>query len=214
MSNTARQFGTVARTRLSPLSTALERARLTVVPRGRTRARRLPFVALVSLILLGGVVGLLMFNTSMQQAAFAEAKLDDQATSLDAREQALQLQLNRMNDPQHIAARAQAQGMVIPGAPALLHVPSGKVSGTPAPATRDDTPPIWASNPAPHYAAPTPSATASAAAPGTTAAKAPATRTKSTGKAATRSTGKAATKPGSATTTGKTGAHRRDAAAH
>ena len=42
---------------------AVERARLTVVPRRRTRAGRVPFVALVSLVLLGGVVGLLLFNT-------------------------------------------------------------------------------------------------------------------------------------------------------
>jgi len=194
MSNTARQFSAVARTRLSPLSTALERARLTVVPRGRTQARRLPFVALVTVILLGGVIGLLMFNTSMQQAAFAEAKLNDQATSLDAREQALQLQLNRMNDPQRIAARAQAQGMVIPGAPALLRVPSGKVVGTPAPATRDNTPPLWPSNPAPHYAAPTTSSTT----PSTITSQTPATTkatAKTTSKATTQSTAKATTKP-------------------
>jgi cell division protein FtsB len=179
MSNTARQFSAV-RTRLNPLSTALERARLTVVPRGRTQAKRLPFVALVTAILLGGVIGLLMFNTSMQQAAFAEAKLDDQATSLDAREQGLQLQLNKMNDPQRIASRAQAQGMVIPGAPALLHVPSGKVTGTPAPATRDFTPPVWASNPAPHYTAPTTS-TATPTAPATPAHGAAGAARKSTG---------------------------------
>ena len=47
---------------------AVERARLTVVPRvRRSRSPRVPFVTLVSLLLLGGVVGLLMFNTTMQQ---------------------------------------------------------------------------------------------------------------------------------------------------
>ena len=50
---------------------ALQRARLTVVPRARTRTSALPFVTLVSFVLLAGVIGLLMFNTSMQQAAFA-----------------------------------------------------------------------------------------------------------------------------------------------
>ena len=36
---------------------AVERARLTVVPRRRTRAPRVPFVALVSLLLVSGVAG-------------------------------------------------------------------------------------------------------------------------------------------------------------
>src|SRR5215213_1973704 len=50
---------------------AVERARLTVVPRtARRRAPRVPFVTLVSLLLVGGVAGLLFFTTSMQQASF------------------------------------------------------------------------------------------------------------------------------------------------
>ena len=56
-----------------PGETAIARARLTVVPRRRVRAARMPFVTLVSLVLLGGVVGLLCFNTQMQQASFAAA---------------------------------------------------------------------------------------------------------------------------------------------
>ena len=52
---------------------AVERARLTVVPRARTRAARVPFVSLVTLLLLGGVVGLLLFNTSMQQSSWPSA---------------------------------------------------------------------------------------------------------------------------------------------
>ena len=50
---------------------AVERARLTVVPAPApaSHAPRVPFATLVS-VLLGGVVGLLMFNTQMQQASF------------------------------------------------------------------------------------------------------------------------------------------------
>ena len=61
---------------------AIARARLTVVPRTRTKTARVPFVVLVSMLLLGGVVGLLLFNTSMQQASFAATALDAQATTL------------------------------------------------------------------------------------------------------------------------------------
>ncbi|MBO0847517.1 MAG: hypothetical protein J2P22_19125 [Nocardioides sp.] len=147
MSSTAAQGGPAqqVRARIAPWldGSALGRARLTVVPHRRTSAARLPFVLLVSVILVGGVVGLLCFNTSMQQAAFSENNLQDEATNLAAREQTLQLQLQGMQNPQAIAARAQRLGMVIPGSPALLHVPTGKVEGHAQPATRDFTPPLY-----------------------------------------------------------------------
>ena len=122
---------------------ALQRARLTVVPRRRVQASRFPFVTLVSLILLGGVIGLLCFNTSMQQAAFTESRLETQATTLAAQQESLEMDLEKLRDPQHVAAAAEKQGMVIPGNVAMLHVDTGKVSGEPAPANRDVTPPLW-----------------------------------------------------------------------
>lgn len=131
------------RSRLAPH--LVERARrLTVVPDSRQAASRLPFVILVSMLLVGGVVGLLLFNTSMQQASFAENKLQDQATNLAARQQTLTLEIQRMQDPQTIAEKAQKLGMVYPGVPAFLDVPSGKVDGTPTPADRSATPPLYA----------------------------------------------------------------------
>ena len=65
---------------------AVERARLRVVPRTRVRAPRVPFVMLVSLVLLGGVIGLLLFNTSMQQASFRATAMEAQAQRLHALE--------------------------------------------------------------------------------------------------------------------------------
>jgi hypothetical protein len=108
---------------------AVERARLTVVPRARTRAARVPFVALVSMLLIGGVVGLLLFNTSMQQASFATTALEEQARTLSAREQSLKMDLERLRDPQVLAMSAQKEGMVPPPAPCFLHV-GGTVEGT------------------------------------------------------------------------------------
>jgi cell division protein FtsB len=110
---------------------AVERARLTVVPRRRTRAARMPFVALVSLVLLMGVIGLLLFNTSMQQASFATTSLEEQATTLSAREQTLQMELDVLRDPQHVAERAQEMGLVQPCGSATLSLADGKVLGTP-----------------------------------------------------------------------------------
>jgi len=137
------------RSRLPRLAgAAVERARLTVVPRRRTRAPRVPFVTLVSLILLGGVVGLLLFNTSMQQASFAATALEDQANNLSAREQTLQMELERLRDPQRVAEAAKRQGLVIPSAPAFLDLKTGKVTGNVAPATPEGDTDITAPPPA------------------------------------------------------------------
>ena len=129
MSNTAAQI----RSRMPRIAeVAVERARLTVVPRRRTRAARMPFVALVSMVLLSGVVGLLLFNTSMQQASFAATALEGQANTLAARQQTLQMDLDRLRNPQRIAKAALGLGMVQAGNPAFLELGTGKVKGVPS----------------------------------------------------------------------------------
>jgi len=110
---------------------AAQAARLTVVPRLRRRAPRVPFLVLVSLLLVAGVVGLLLFNTSMQQAAFTAAQLEDQAENLQAREEALAMQIDDLRDPQRVAEMACSQGMVLGPVAAFVDVGTGKVSGTP-----------------------------------------------------------------------------------
>ncbi len=114
---------------------AVERARLTVVPRAARRAPRMPFVVLVLLVLVLGVVGLLLFNTSMQQASFRATAMQDRAEALTAKEQALQMDLARLRDPQRVAERARHLGMVPPSSPAFLRLSDGKVLGTPEPAS-------------------------------------------------------------------------------
>lgn len=127
------------RTRVSRLAQeAVDKARLTVVPRVRARAPRVPFVTLVSLVLVGGIVGLLLFNTSMQQASFAASSLQDEADTLAAREQTLRMELDELRNPQRVAQQAQAMGMVIPSAPVFLDLATGKTSGVRTPATREN----------------------------------------------------------------------------
>ncbi|WP_181310643.1 hypothetical protein [Nocardioides campestrisoli] len=125
------------RSRVASLGDAATRARLTVVPHTRRRAARVPFVFLVSVVLLTGVIGLLMFNTSMQQASFTASRLDEQAATMAAREEALKMQLDDLRDPQRVAAQAQRMGMVVPSTPVFLTL-DGQVIGTPAPATPED----------------------------------------------------------------------------
>ncbi|WP_244927583.1 hypothetical protein [Nocardioides sp. W7] len=113
---------------------AVERARLTVVPRTRAvRAARVPFVLFVSLILLLGVVGLLMFNTSMQQASFTMGTYQERATRLAAREEQLNAELEDLRDPERLGVKAQRQGMVLPDCTGFLHTATGTVGGAPCP---------------------------------------------------------------------------------
>ncbi|ANH39143.1 hypothetical protein I601_2727 [Nocardioides dokdonensis FR1436] len=125
-----------ARSRMPRIAgAAVERARLTVVPVARTRAAKVPFVTLVTVLLLGGVVGLLLFNTSMQQSAFTATALEQRATVLSARQEALSTKLERLREPQEIARRAQKMGMQVPAAPLFLDLADGSVSGDPSGAT-------------------------------------------------------------------------------
>ncbi|NPD06815.1 hypothetical protein HN031_19240 [Nocardioides sp. zg-1308] len=127
------------RTRVTRIAQeAVDKARLTVVPRVRTRAPRVPFVTLVSLVLVGGIVGLLLFNTSMQQASFTASALENQADTLAAREQTLRMELDELRDPQRVALEAQQMGMVIPTAPVFLDLETGETSGVRTPATREN----------------------------------------------------------------------------
>lgn len=118
---------------------AVERARLTVVPRSTSRrAARVPFVTLVSLLLVAGVAGLLFFNTSMQQVSFTATTMEQKAAALDAQRQGLQMQLDSLRDPQRVALRAKHMGMVPAASPAFIRLRDGKVLGKPTPAIVDD----------------------------------------------------------------------------
>lgn len=117
---------------------AVERARLTLVPARSARAPRAPFAVLVFAILGAGVVGLLMFNTHMQQASFYATRLQQRADDLTARQQALDMQLERLRAPQRLATAGKALGMVAPGVPAFVKLADGTVVGTPTAANPDD----------------------------------------------------------------------------
>ena len=130
---------TEARTRVPRFAeAAVERARLTVVPRTvARRAPRVPFVTLVSMLLFGGIAGLLWFNTSMQQVSFQVTALEQRAQLLDAQRQSLQLELEDLRDPQRVALEAKGLGMVPQAAPAFIRLSDGTVLGKPIPATAE-----------------------------------------------------------------------------
>ena len=111
---------------------------LRLAPLPRHQAPRVPFVALVGGVLLAGILGLLLFNTSMQQGSFAASSLEARATSLEARQQTLQMQIEDLRDPQRVARKARALGMVSAGAPVFLDISDGSVLGDPVVASAQD----------------------------------------------------------------------------
>jgi hypothetical protein len=151
-----------ARARTSRVAeAAAQRARLTVVPRTLTRPPQLPFAVLTALALIGGVVGLLMFNTNMAAASFRVTALQQQLSSLQAREDRLNLALDRLRDPQRLARRAKAMGMVPLGAPSFIRLPDGQVLGDPQIAHRASKPQATTSSTASPSPSPSPSPSAS-----------------------------------------------------
>ncbi len=131
------------RLRTPRTAAAVERARLALVPAPVAGAPRAPFAVLVALILGAGVVGLLMFNTQMQQASFRATELSERAEALAAQRQALDMELDRLRDPQRLAVAGRGLGMVMPPVPAFLQLSDGKVLGTPTVASAADGMPIY-----------------------------------------------------------------------
>ncbi len=125
--------------RLRPIDPAARpitrRRALVAVAPAWVPAPRFPFLTLISMILIGGVVGLLMFNTSLQQASFAATALSEQASTLAQREQTLQMELQNLRDPQRVAEHARSLGMVPVGGAGFLRLSDGAFLGRPAPAT-------------------------------------------------------------------------------
>ena len=106
---------------------------LRLVAARRSSAARTPFVVMVVLILLTGLLGLLALNTVLAQDAFTLHSLQVSSRQLADREQALQRQVADLQSPQSLAARATRLGMVPGGPPAFLRLADGTVLGAPEP---------------------------------------------------------------------------------
>ncbi|WP_228977743.1 septum formation initiator family protein [Streptomyces sp. DH12] len=156
-----------------------------LMPSGPNTAARTPFVLLVVVLLGGGLIGLLLLNTSLSQGSFRLSELRRQTTELTDEEQALQRDVDEHSAPDALERRARELGMVPGGGPVFLE-PDGTVRGVPSPAPTpgpDTGPsPAGAAAPVPEPTdAPAPDALAPApagpAAPGPPAAATPVTTT-------------------------------------
>lgn len=128
-----------ARARVPQLAEAATvRARLALVPSSATSAPRTPFAVLLFALLVAGVVGLLMFNTHMQQNAFKASELSATAEAMKAEKQGLNMELQQLRDPQRVAQAARDLGMVLPSTPAFLRLSDGTVVGKAGAANPDE----------------------------------------------------------------------------
>ncbi|MPZ25819.1 MAG: hypothetical protein GEV12_05050 [Micromonosporaceae bacterium] len=73
---------------------------------------RAPFVVLVLLVVVGGVLGILLLNTKINENAFVLHELRQQQATLDQRQQQLEQEIALASSPAQLAAAAQRLGMV------------------------------------------------------------------------------------------------------
>ncbi|WP_445400364.1 septum formation initiator family protein [Streptomyces sp. LE64] len=147
-----------------------------LLPAGPSRAARTPFVLLMTLLLGGGLITLLLLNSSLNEGSFRLSELKRETTELTDEEQALQRDVDAHSEPGALRERARKLGMVPGGNPAFLE-PDGTVRGVPgepggvSPNAGRDPDPTTTGSAAP---APAPGASANPAAPtGTPAPSAP-----------------------------------------
>ena len=135
-----------------PARPVARRPSLQLVPAPRTSAPRTRFVALVATLLVTGLLGLLMLNTTLARNAFTLHSLSAEARALADSEQTLQREVELLRSPQSLATRATGLGMVQAGPPAFLRLSDGAVLGATEPAAA----PLTAAKPAPPAAKPAP----------------------------------------------------------
>ncbi|MDP9318881.1 MAG: hypothetical protein M3O94_07375 [Actinomycetota bacterium] len=121
------------RSRAGLAGLTLPRPRLTVVPKVVARTPRTPFLMLVVAVLATGLVGLLLLNTSMERGAYQVTALRNESDALSIEQQALQLRVAALQDPQEVAEKALRLGMVQNLSPAFLSLATGQVIGRSVP---------------------------------------------------------------------------------
>ncbi|MEU9508174.1 hypothetical protein AB0D32_18075 [Micromonospora sp. NPDC048170] len=134
----AREFPTQGSAALRPAERDnADRARtprLRVAPPPPVRVPRAPFAALVLVLVVGGVLGILLVNTKINENAFRLEKLQEQQAKLDVEQQQLNKQIADAEAPGNLEAHARRLGLVEAGEPAYIRLPDGKVIGVPQPA--------------------------------------------------------------------------------
>lgn len=110
-----------------------QRPRLRVAPPAPVSAPRAPFVALVLVLVLLGVIGILVLNTRIAENAFKLDALRTKQSTLDRDEERLRSDLANKESPVTLASRAKQLGLVPSRTPAFLLLPDGTKLEMPGP---------------------------------------------------------------------------------
>lgn len=114
---------------------ARRRAQIVALPDPRPAVAGTGVFALVVVgMLVGGMVLLLVLNTSLAQGAFEIGTLTKAQNQLAVQEEQLLQEVARAEAPESLQARADALGMVPVAAPVFLRLADGAVLGIPKPA--------------------------------------------------------------------------------
>jgi hypothetical protein len=113
---------------------------LRVAPPAPVSVARAPFVALVLVVVVAGVLGILVLNTKINENAFTLNHLQDQQSRLDQQEQQLDQHLAELESPNSLSAAAHRLGLISSGTPAYLPLPNGQSVGVPQPAAASGQP--------------------------------------------------------------------------
>ena len=105
--------------------------RLVVLAGRKGKPSLLPFVAVLLVLGLLGMLALLFLNTELNKGAFTIKQQKASATKLTQEEQQIQQSLAGLDGPGALAAKASELGMVPNGNPAFL-APNGSVLGSPS----------------------------------------------------------------------------------
>jgi hypothetical protein len=126
-----------AEPRAEPTRIKVERPRRAAVPVAPPTPVSLPrpaFLVLIVAIVVGGVLGVLLLNTKINENAFRLDDLRARQAALDLHEQQLGQALAEKESPGNLAAQARQLGLVPAGTPAFIRLPDGRVVGVPRPA--------------------------------------------------------------------------------
>ncbi|PPA61316.1 hypothetical protein [Micromonospora chalcea] len=134
----AREFPTQGSAALRPAErtrvTGTPAPRLRVAPPAPIRVPRAPFVALILVLVVGGVLGILAVNTKINENAFKLERLQQQQAKLDVDEQELKKEIANQKAPGNLTANARKLGLVESEDPAYIRLPDGQTIGVPHPA--------------------------------------------------------------------------------
>jgi hypothetical protein len=109
---------------------------LRVVPGAAGHPGNGVFAALCMALLVGGLVVLLMLNTSMAEGSFTLHRLQATSGELTDTEHALTAAIDAQRSPANLAARAASLGMVPADSAAFLRLSDGAVLGVAKPAKK------------------------------------------------------------------------------